>query len=270
MCNHEKGQEVSVLAREANKVQWLQAWRIIRAMKQDPAQTQLIFELQAALDGGDIERQYQAFCAEQGAAELLKSKPELVERLSQFERLQALPANTLGYAYWRLMDSNKLSANGLEEAAREVAAFTRLYPDADRAWFAKRTHCVHDLLHVLTGYGQDAAGEATLLAFYDGNNSQRFVNRTVRFGMVSSLFSAPITSWWRTFRFMRQAWRRGAGANIPFTFAWEVALEQPLSDVRYQLSTLETRVAHPYGILQGQLNTAWCLTDKQLRDSATQ
>src|SRR4029078_11371261 len=35
----------------------------------------------------------------------------------------------------------------------------------DRRWFADRLRDTHDLWHVVTGYGRDLIGEASLLAF---------------------------------------------------------------------------------------------------------
>ncbi|MEM7412702.1 MAG: Coq4 family protein [Myxococcota bacterium] len=238
-------------------VQWGRAVRAIRAMQRDPERSDLIFELNAALAGDDVERQFQFFLAEPDAPELLRRRPSLLALLSDFSRLRALPPDTLGHAYLRLMEANGRTADGLRRESEKVASYLRLSPGAERRWYTERVHCVHDLLHVLTGYGQDPAGEAALLAFYDGWNAQRRRVRVVRFGMITSLLSGPRATWLRAARFSLWARRRGKDARIPLSFAWESALPRPLDEVRAALRIDAPRRAHPEGVLQGGVDTPW-------------
>ena len=50
-------------------------------------------------------------------------------------------------------------ADGLRKASELAAGLEEILPGPDRQWFIERSGCIHDLLHVLTGYGQDWAGE---------------------------------------------------------------------------------------------------------------
>ncbi len=118
---------------------------------------------------------------------------------------------------------------------------------------------MHDLLHVITGYGQDPAGETALLAFTDGLFGRRFRMRVIRFGLFASIFSSPRASLPRTIAFAWQARRRGARARIPFSFWWEDALARPLADVREELGVAPVEVAHSRGMLRGTMDAPWSL-----------
>ena len=234
------------------RVDWRRAGRAVRAMQEDPSRTDQVFEMRVALDGGDVERQFQGFLREPGGADLLFEHPDLLARLADFERLASLPTDTLGFAYYRLMRANGYDADGLRKASAKVGEFAELHPGAARAWYAQRGDCVHDLLHVLTGYGQDPAGETALLAFTAGMFGRRQPMRVVRFGVVASTLSAPRGSRLRALAFGWRAWRRGRRSRVPFSFRWEDALDRPLAAVRRELEVAPVETTHPRGVLRGQ------------------
>ena len=62
------------------------------------------------------------------------------------------------------MTAGNLTAEELVVAENMVAR-TAEPVDADRETFGNRLRDMHDLWHVLTGYGMDEAGEAANLAF---------------------------------------------------------------------------------------------------------
>ena len=214
---------------------WPRAFRALRVIRADPDRTDQVFELNVALDGGDSERQFQALLAEPGGADLLRDSPELLDHLTDVAALEALPPDTLGAAYLALMRANAHDPDGLHRAAERIQEFAALHRGAARTWWMERQSCVHDLLHLLTGYGQDQAGETALLAFTDGLYGRRHRMRVVRFGMIASVLSAPWGSKWRTLVFAWQARRRGKRSRIPFGYRWEEALKQPTKELRAQL-----------------------------------
>lgn len=239
------------------KVDWPRAFRAIRVMRQDPERTDQVFELSVALDGGDTERLYQVFLAEPGAPALLAERPSLLAALSDRERLRALRPDSLGRIYLRLMEQAGYDADGLDRAAATIAGYAELYPGPERTWFAQRGDCVHDLLHVVSGYGQDPAGESALLAFTDGIYGRAARLRVMRFGILMSILSAPPRSIPRAARFAFRAWRRGRRARIPFSYRWEEALARPLAEVRRELGVEAPAQAHPGGVLRGTLEVPW-------------
>jgi ubiquinone biosynthesis protein COQ4 len=57
-----------------------------------------------------------------------------------------------------------LSAQGLVDEFTKFAAGKHQFNDQFE-WYLNRARDVHDMLHVLTGYGRDSLGEACVLAF---------------------------------------------------------------------------------------------------------
>ena len=239
------------------RLDWPRAWRAIQVMRGDPTRADQVFELNVALDGGDTERQFQAFLREPGARELLDERTHLLAALSDRERLLALRPDSLGHVYGRLMELAGYEADGLPTEAGKLPEFAELHPGEERTWFAERSNCIHDLLHVVSGYGQDPAGEAALLAFTDGVYGRAARMRVTRFGLLMSVLSAPPRSIPRAIRFTLRARRRGARARIPLSYRWENALERPLAEVREELQVEAPGVAHPAGVLRGTLEAPW-------------
>ena len=147
--------EIEGEARVGVRVDWRRAMNAIQTMRQDPQRTDQVFELNVALDGGDSEKHFRGFLGESDGAELLYERPVLLDALADFERLRSLPRGSLGSAYVAMMEGNGYSADGLRREAAKVEEFAELHPGAARSWFAERGGCIHDLLHVVTGYGQD-------------------------------------------------------------------------------------------------------------------
>jgi ubiquinone biosynthesis protein COQ4 len=129
------------------------------------------------------------------------------------------------------MESPGYDADGQRKAGQLAAGLEELLPGRPRQWFIERNGCVRDLLHVLTGYGQDWAGKTALLAFDCGLAALRA--RVI--GLLGAVVTAP---WWppfRVHRFVYRAWLRGKRARIPLSYRWEEALARPLEHIRYEL-----------------------------------
>jgi ubiquinone biosynthesis protein COQ4 len=72
------------------------------------------------------------------------------------DRLRKLPTNTLGYCYAKFMDDNNLSIDWYPRV-KEVLPLHFAY---------NRQYDVHDILHVLTGFGVEYGEELGLQGFY--------------------------------------------------------------------------------------------------------
>jgi len=236
------------------RIDWRRALRAIRALRKQTDDIQHAYEVMIALDGGQVEALYQRFLAEPGAAALLTEKPSLLTTLADFATLRRLPPASFGRAYLTLMEGTGYGADGLRQASQLAVGLEEILPGRDRQWFIERSGCIHDLLHVLTGYGQDWAGETSLLAFDCGLAPLRA--RVV--GLIGTALTAP---WWpalRVHRFLRRAWIRGKRARIPLSYRWEDALPRPLDEVRRDLVVEPLALAHPNGILVGgQTHGPW-------------
>jgi ubiquinone biosynthesis protein COQ4 len=92
---------------------------------------------------------------------LLKNKEDTVQVDDAW--LDSLPEGSVGAAYRDFVRAERLSAEGLAEVSRQGAA--QVDEQHPYAWFGRRTRDVHDIWHILSGYGRDGLGEACLVAF---------------------------------------------------------------------------------------------------------
>ncbi|MGA9521474.1 MAG: Coq4 family protein [Myxococcaceae bacterium] len=224
-------------------IEWGRAWRAIQILRASPDRIDQTFEVMIALDGGQMEDWFQRLLSEPEGPSLLEERPSLLAVLSDQQTLSRLPEGSLGHAYVELMRHTQNGADGLSRAKAMVPAVAEICPGPERQWFLERNGCTHDLLHCLTGYGQDWAGECALLAFDHG----LFPMRARLLGVMGVTLSAP--PW--VYRFMYQAWRRGRRARVPDSFRWEAALRRPLAEVRTELGIDPLAKAHPQGLLRG-------------------
>jgi ubiquinone biosynthesis protein COQ4 len=225
------------------RVEWRRAWQALRRLVADPERTEAVFELIHALSGRSGERLYRRFRSTPQGRSLLAERPSLLGALSDPVRLAALPAGSLGRAYAAFMSEERLDAGGLADAAAAVRDPDETL-DAEQRWFFDRLRDMHDLWHVVTGYGRDVAGEAANLAFTYAQTRNRGVGAIV----VAAAFVGPKAGL-RWQRYLLQAWRRGRRAAALPMASWEELLPLPLEEVRARLRIQAPGDAHPGGII---------------------
>jgi len=137
------------------------ALRAIRALMRDREDTRQAFLLMDALRGKTTLRQIARFRGTDVGRAVLAERRRLLDRLADRASLAGLPAATLGRAYYDFMESENLSAEGLAA----VSNLNELPPGDDMTLFRERTREMHDLLHIVSGYGRDPLGEACVGAF---------------------------------------------------------------------------------------------------------
>ncbi len=225
------------------RVEWGRARRALRMLLDDPERTDQVFVLINALSGNAGERLFQRFCADPDGRRLLAARPSLLATLADQDRLAALPAGSFGRAYAEFMRREQIEAKGLLDAAQAVAEARHLDPERD--WFFQRLRDMHDLWHVLTGYGRDVAGEAANLAFSYAQSRNRGIGAIV----VAAALRGPKRRdlFWQ--RYLWRAWRRGRRTR-PLPMAdYEALLPLPLDEVRRRLRIEPAERAHPGGII---------------------
>ena len=231
------------------KREWGRAWRALRNLIADPERTDQVFEIVRALSGSSFERSFQRFAATAEGRRLLAERPSLLATLSNREALLAMPEASFGRAYAQFMLEGQLDAEGLVEAEQMAEQnFAKQVPvDEDHEFFSDRLRDMHDLWHVLTGYGRDEAGEAANLAFTLG----QVWNPGIAFIVLAGAVIGPksLSLFWQ--RYLFWAWRRGRQATLLTAAPYERLLALPLADVRRQLGIQPARDAHPGGILAG-------------------
>jgi ubiquinone biosynthesis protein COQ4 len=208
-----------------------------------------------ALGGGEFERSFQRFAASECGRGLLAEHPSLLAALSDRESLARLPAGSLGRAYLAYLDENGFEPGGLIDVENRVQARWQReegFPALDplRAWFRDRMLLSHDLFHLLTDYGTDELGEATLLAFSLAQLGGR--------GQALLTFGAAFEVWralgWRWLAYDLRAWRRGRRAAWLVALPWEELLPLRVETVRRLAGVADAGESHPSGVLRGSLD----------------
>jgi ubiquinone biosynthesis protein COQ4 len=231
---------------------WRRAVAEVRALIANPDETDHAIHLAYALGRREFERNFQRFAASASGAALLAERPSLLAALSDQAALARMPEGSLGRAYLAYLDTNGFAPGGLLEVQFRVQTHWEHQEgvpalDPLRAWFRDRTMLAHDLFHVLTDYGTDELGEATLLAFslaQLGGRSQALLT-----------FGAALEVWralgWRWLVYDFRAWRRGRRASWLVALAWEELLPLRVETVRRLVRIAPASEVHPRGVLRG-------------------
>ena len=135
----------------------------MEAVNADPDNTEAAIRAIAAMSGGSHERCFRRFKRSKAGAWILQERRELCDKLSDLDGLGAMPEGSLGKAIWEFYTTEQLSAQGLKAASE--AAGGGAGEDTDSERFGRRMRDLHDVFHVLTGYGRDLRGEVACLAF---------------------------------------------------------------------------------------------------------
>jgi ubiquinone biosynthesis protein COQ4 len=204
------------------------ALRAMRKLLRDREDTAQVFLMIDALRGKTTLRQLARFRQSEFGRAALADRRRLLDPLSDRAALAALPAGTLGREYYEFMAAENLSADGLVEASKV------LKPVADEVtWFRERTREMHDLQHIVTGYGRDPLGEASLLAFsfsQTGLKAFALIILSATLRISRALPDQPVK------RAIFEGWRRGRRAQWLIGADWEALLDQPVEAVRAQFA----------------------------------
>jgi ubiquinone biosynthesis protein COQ4 len=199
--------------------------------------THQVFLLIEALRGKTTLRQFARFRQTEIGRAVLGERRRLLDRLSDRASLAALPAGTLGHAYYDFMAAENLSAEGLVAASR----IERPPAADDVTLFRERNREMHDLLHVLTGYGRDPLGEASLVAFSYGQTGLK------GFAVIAA-FAARRIAHARPGQPIRRAvfegWRHGRSAGWLPGADWEALLARPVEAIRAEFAVKPATCYH--------------------------
>jgi ubiquinone biosynthesis protein COQ4 len=235
----------------ATPFQARRAFRLLREVIANPDDTDKVFEFFEAVGGNEGARAFERLAAHPEGRRLLAERPRLVAALADEAALAALPEDTLGAWYLRFMRGRGFSPAGLLEA-RERGARARVLDDAEHEWLYDRINVMHDLWHVVTGYGTDELGESALIAF----SHAQIPNRSFPLLIAAAILKGP-KSWdlaWP--RYLWRAYRRGRRATLLTAARWEELLPLPVAEVRRRLRIEPASVWHADGIRAGTLGGA--------------
>ncbi len=146
------------------RVRPLDAAIAILRLLRDPQDTTQVFRLTDALRGSSGVKPYQRFRESPVGARIIAERRHLINALADRAALAKLPDNSVGRRYLAFMAEENLTAEGLAEISSDAIASLANREEGARI-FATRIRDMHDLYHVLAGYGRDELGEVCVLAF---------------------------------------------------------------------------------------------------------
>ncbi len=135
-----------------------------RELLKDKENTEEVFRIFEALPWRELRKSGERFLTSERGMDVRVREPFLPAILDDHAALRRMPEGSLAHAYCDFMEREGLTAQGLVDEFDRFAADKPKYTDQFQ-WYMNRMRDVHDMLHVLTGYGRDALGEACVLAF---------------------------------------------------------------------------------------------------------
>ena len=178
-----------------------------------------VFQLVEALRGKTTLRQFARFSGSATGRRILAERGDLLDRLSDHASLAQLPPGSLGRAYFELLHGAGLSAEKLVVASK----LERPSEVDELAWFRERNRDMHDLLHVIAGYGCDPLGEACIIAF---TYAQTGLKGLAVIAVVAGTRIARRTRGVGALRAVYEAYRRGKKAIWLIDADWENLLAE--------------------------------------------
>jgi ubiquinone biosynthesis protein COQ4 len=204
----------------------------MHALLENPDDTAQAFKVIAAMSGGSGERLYKRFRRSPTGARILREKRSLVDVIGDLDKLRAMPTDSLGQGIADFYETEEISAQGLVAASE--AGFGEPGPgeemDEEQRIFSERLRDLHDVFHVLAGYGRDLRGESAVLAFT--------LPQTRNAGIAYLVYQSLRGSGWSSVegKLIREAFKRGRRARWLVDQDWEALFEQPIDQVREQLN----------------------------------
>ena len=207
-----------------------EALKALEALSKNPDDTAQAIRAIVAMSGNSGERLFNRFKRSNRGARILREKLELYDILSDIDQLGEMPEGSLGHGIWTFYTKEELSAQGLKGASEAASDGTAQGdPNSDQAIFGRRNRELHDVFHVLTGYGRDMRGEMAVLAFTFAQTKSTGIGYMVMRSMEGNGWDSE------TGRLMRQGYWRGRRAQWLIDQDWEELLPMPLEQLRSDL-----------------------------------
>lgn len=155
--------------RKLSGIKPLKAWRHFRKLVANKEDTAQVFHITEALKGRRTHKQAWEFIASKEGQRFLAQETDIPAKLDNHSNWADCTPNTVAAHYVSFMKREGLSAAGLVAESEKFLPPEKQFGDLTE-WYFMRLRDTHDLFHILTGYGRDALGEASLLGFsYEQN-----------------------------------------------------------------------------------------------------
>jgi len=211
----------------------LKALHHFRKLLKNKEDTTQVFYVIEALNGDSFQKHFLKFANSEMGRHRLEEAKYLPPLLDDHDWLRTLPEQSLGHAYLEFMTREGLTAQGLVDEY-VTSGIERDFRDPDMNIYGDRRRDTHDMLHVLTGFGRDALGEACVLAFsyaQHGGPGVAFIAYGAAFELKRSApKGAPVI------KSVRQAQKMGQTALDLIYYDVMELLPRPLSEVREMLN----------------------------------
>jgi ubiquinone biosynthesis protein COQ4 len=233
------------------RVQPLKALRALGRLLKDKEDTAQVFEIMRALSGRSVPNGYARLISTPAGGSIAFRHQELAAILSDREFLGRLPEGSVGRTYLQFTTTENISAEGLIEESRK-GIDDGIDSEHPYAWYGRRLRDVHDLWHILSGYGRDGLGEACLVAF---SYSQ---TRSLGFGLIGIAGALKMRREMPDVPALRAVWegfRNGRKAAWLPGEDYVRLLAEPLSAARARLNIARPAVyeAVPAALRNGQI-----------------
>ncbi len=144
---------------------WPRALEAIRRLTADKEDTSQVYAIMHALNGNAYEVGYIRLLESPDGGRLAYERVELADKLQDEAFRASFPPGSVGAAYLKFLETEHISVQGLIDESHKGIPPEELDEQHPYVWFFRRFRDIHDILHVLTGYGRDWLGELCLLAF---------------------------------------------------------------------------------------------------------
>jgi ubiquinone biosynthesis protein COQ4 len=212
----------------------LMALRALLALSQNPQDTTQVFRLGEAIKGRSPFKLLARFRSDPLGRQVLQERRPLLDTLVRTDWLQSLPPGSMGRVYHDFLAEQGLSAQGLVDLSRAGGLFMA-DDGSDRYFIGQRLRDIHDLMHVLTGYGRDELGELCVLAF---SYPHQYTRSFAVLAILGALAKRRLLGGTGVRRAIFQAWRDGRRATWLLVQPLETLLAQDLGAVRRRLNIL--------------------------------
>jgi len=221
-----------------NRVKPIKAIKAIIALSKDNEDTTQVFHVIDALKGSSDRKYFKIFSKSEIGKKILKERVNLLDILKDKDTLSKLPKNTLGYKYYEFIYKENLSPEELIDASESSKKEFGNRTD-DEILFNIRKRDMHDLWHVTTGYGRDALGELSLLAFTYAQEQNRGIGAIALYGYwkVGREFSD-----FNLRKVIREGYKNGKNATLWSCEDWEKLIKLPIDEVREKINAKKPKL----------------------------
>ena len=157
--------------RKTSRMRPIKAWQHFRKLVANKEDTAQVFHIIESMKGKRSHRQAWDFIQSERGQAFLHNHTDIPAMLDDHDRWADCGPETVAATYTTFMKREGLSAAGLVAESHKFLPPEQRHDDLTE-WYFNRLRDTHDLFHILTGYGRDALGEASLLGFsYEQNGN---------------------------------------------------------------------------------------------------